>query len=216
MKLSNKKRLWNVCSWLKSMVSLSVIMGLTWLLGLLIVEEKIIVGSKVVVPLAYIFTLMMALQGIFIFLIFILFSRVVQEAYIKCWRTKVNESEVLSKIFGDKTIGISESSSKKKVSKCINTNGLQNSAVLPSTSKLPLSPLMTSQSQLLSSPLYAESLESPPFAHIKDTLGLVNLPNSPENDGQNENNPKSLDRDFQVIHMTSTCEENCEDIAREK
>ena len=64
-------------------------MGLTWIFGVLIVEvEKL-------VPKAYIYTIMVAFQGLFIFFIFVVFSR---EAYAKCWRAKVNESDFLSSI----------------------------------------------------------------------------------------------------------------------
>ncbi len=71
-------------------------MGLTWILGVLIVEvEELLV-------LAYIYTIMVAFQGVFIFIIFVLLSKSVREAYGKWWRTKVNESDFLSKYFGEK------------------------------------------------------------------------------------------------------------------
>ena len=69
-------------------------MGLTWIFGVLIVEvEKL-------VPLAYIYTIIVAFQGLFIFLIFVVLSKQVREAYAKCWREKVNEYEILSRYFG--------------------------------------------------------------------------------------------------------------------
>ena len=52
------------------------------------------------VPLAYIYTIMVAFQGLFIFLIFVLLSKKVREAYTKCWREKVNKSDFLSSYFG--------------------------------------------------------------------------------------------------------------------
>ena len=69
-------------------------MGLTWIFGVLIVEVEELV------PLAYIYTIMVAFQGLFIFLIFVVFSKQVREAYTKCWRSKVNESEFLTRYFG--------------------------------------------------------------------------------------------------------------------
>ena len=83
-------------NWLKASVSLVVIMGLTWIVGVLIV------AVDELLPLAYIFTIMVAFQGLFIFIIFVLLSKSVREAYSKWWRAKVGESDVLSKYFGDK------------------------------------------------------------------------------------------------------------------
>ena len=81
-------------NWLRSAVLLVVIMGLTWIFGVLIVEVEELV------PLAYIYTIMVAFQGLFIFLIFVVFSKQVREAYVKCWRRKVNESDFLTRHFG--------------------------------------------------------------------------------------------------------------------
>ena len=70
-------------SWLKTLVSLVVVMGLTWIVGVLIVEvEKL-------VPLAYIYTIMVAFQGLIIFLLFVAFPKEVRDAYVKVWRKKV-------------------------------------------------------------------------------------------------------------------------------
>ena len=69
-------------------------MGLTWIFGVLIVEVDALL------PLAYIYTILVAFQGLWIFLIFVVFSPQVRDAYVKCWRAKVNESDFLSKYFG--------------------------------------------------------------------------------------------------------------------
>ena len=53
-------------------------------------------------PLAYIYTIMVAFQGLWIFIIFVLMSKQVREVYAKWWRAKVNESDILSKYFGEK------------------------------------------------------------------------------------------------------------------
>ena len=81
-------------NWLRAAVSLVVVMGLTWIVGVLIVEVKALL------PLAYIYTILVAFQGLWIFIIFVLLSKQVREAYTKWWRAKVNESDFLSKYFG--------------------------------------------------------------------------------------------------------------------
>ena len=86
-------------------------MGLTWILGVLIVEVEELV------PLAYIYTIMVAFQGLFIFLIFVVFSKKVREAYAKCWRAKVNESDILSKYFGENSLSALKSTSRSSASK---------------------------------------------------------------------------------------------------
>ena len=83
----------DVKKWLKAVTSLVVVMGVTWIVGVLIVEVEELL------PLAYIYTIMVAFQGLAIFLIFVVFSKKVRDTYAKWWRTKVNESDFLSKYF---------------------------------------------------------------------------------------------------------------------
>ena len=73
-------------------------MGLTWVFGVLIVEVEELL------PLAYIYTILVAFQGLFIFIIFVCMSKSVREAYSKWWRIKVNESDLLSKYLGEKIL----------------------------------------------------------------------------------------------------------------
>ena len=88
-----------------------VIMGLTWIFGVLIVEVEELV------PLAYIYTILVAFQGVFIFLIFVVFSKQVREAYAKWWKVKVNESDILSKLMRDTpSTFLKSSTSLKKTS----------------------------------------------------------------------------------------------------
>ena len=68
-------------SWLKVLVSLVVVMGLTWISGVLIVVVDELL------PLAYIFTIMVAFQGVSIFFFFVLIQKEVRDAYLKLWRT---------------------------------------------------------------------------------------------------------------------------------
>ena len=87
-----------VCShryWLKSSVSLVTVMGLTWIIGVLVFE------LPALLPLAYIFTIFVAFQGVAIFVIFVPLSKQVREAYSKWWKVRVAESDTLSRLFGD-------------------------------------------------------------------------------------------------------------------
>ena len=95
MKQTDKTKVNNICSWLRSAISLVVIMSLTWIMGILIIR------LDELAPLAYIYTIMVALQGLFIFFIFVVFSKAVREAYSKWWKVKVSESDFLSKYFGE-------------------------------------------------------------------------------------------------------------------
>ena len=72
-------------------------MGLTWIVGVLIVKVDELI------PLAYIYTIMVAFQGLFIFVLFVVLPKQVKEAYIKWWRQRVKESNTLSKYFGEKS-----------------------------------------------------------------------------------------------------------------
>ena len=80
-------------SWLRTLVSLVVVMGLTWIIGVLIVEVEELV------PLAYIYTIMVAFQGLFIFLIFVVYPKEVRDAYVKSWRKNFG---TLKTIFSEK------------------------------------------------------------------------------------------------------------------
>ncbi len=71
-------------------------MGLTWIFGMLVVEVEALL------PLTYIYTIMVAFQGLFIFIIFVICSKSVREAYSKWWRAKISESDTLSKYFGER------------------------------------------------------------------------------------------------------------------
>ena len=73
-------------------------MGITWIIGVLALEVDALF------PLAYIFTIFVAFQGLFIFVVFVLLSKQVRENYGKWWKAKVAESDFLSKHFGDKSL----------------------------------------------------------------------------------------------------------------
>ena len=84
--------------WLKAIISLTVAMGITWIIGILVIEVNGLF------PLAFIFTIFVAFQGLFIFVIFVIFSKQVRENYAKWWKAKVSESDFLSKHFGEKSL----------------------------------------------------------------------------------------------------------------
>ena len=87
-------------------------MCLTWILGIVIVEEDLLV------PLAYLYILIVAFQGTFIFLVFVVFSKAVREAYRMWWRNKVMEYDFLSKFFGD-SFNNSNTTHSSKVKHCV-------------------------------------------------------------------------------------------------
>ena len=76
-------------------------MGITWIIGVLVIEVEALC------PLAYIFTIFVAFQGLFIFVIFVLLSKQVRENYTKWWKAKIAESDFLSKHFGEKSLSSS-------------------------------------------------------------------------------------------------------------
>jgi protein-S-isoprenylcysteine O-methyltransferase Ste14 len=84
--------------WIKASISLTVVMGITWIIGFLVIEVEELF------TLAYIFTIFVAFQGVFIFVIFVLLSKQVRENYAKWWKAKIAESDFLSKHFGSKIL----------------------------------------------------------------------------------------------------------------
>jgi hypothetical protein len=82
-----------------------VVMGITWIIGVLVIEVEELFA------LAYIFTIFVAFQGLFIFVIFVLLSKQVRENYLKWWKAKVAESDFLSSHFGEKHLTLGTSAS---------------------------------------------------------------------------------------------------------
>ena len=83
---------------MKAILSLTVVMGITWIIGVLVIVVEELFA------LAYIFTIFVAFQGLFILFIFVVLSKQVRENYAKWWRAKVAESDFLSKHFGEKSL----------------------------------------------------------------------------------------------------------------
>ena len=77
-------------NWLLTLVSLVVILGLNWIFGVVIYE------AEELLALAYIFTLSVSFQGVWIFLLFVVLDRKVREGYAKLWRRVVLHSPLFS------------------------------------------------------------------------------------------------------------------------
>ena len=87
----------DVASWLKALWSLVVVMGFTWIIGVLIVEVKELL------PLAYLYTISVAFQGVWIFLLYIVFAKKVREDITKAWRKQIKESDKFAVFFTKST-----------------------------------------------------------------------------------------------------------------
>jgi Trk-type K+ transport system membrane component len=69
-----------VRKWLKASASLLVVLGVPWIFGVLLVEVEELT------PLAYVYTILVAFQGVFIFLILVVFSKQTRDEYVKWWK----------------------------------------------------------------------------------------------------------------------------------
>ena len=74
-RLTGKMEAKKIKDWLKALLTLTVIMGLTWIFGVLIVEVEELI------PLAYIYTILVAFQGVFIFILFVVLDKNVREVF---------------------------------------------------------------------------------------------------------------------------------------
>ena len=74
----------DVGGWLKAVITLMVVMGITWIIGLAVVEREELL------TLAYIFTIVAAFQGVFIYLALVLLTKSVRDELIE-WMIKNSE-----------------------------------------------------------------------------------------------------------------------------
>ena len=81
----------DVKKWLKAVTSLVVVMGVTWIVGVLIVDVMELL------PLAYVYTIMVAFQGFWIFLFFVLLEEKVRQSYVKVCKSRIRESTLFSR-----------------------------------------------------------------------------------------------------------------------
>ena len=77
-KQNNKKNFKKNLQWLKAVISLMIVMGLTWIFGVLVVEREELL------PLAYLYTFMTAFQGVFTFLVLVVFTKSIRNE-IRKW-----------------------------------------------------------------------------------------------------------------------------------
>ena len=76
-KRNNKQKCSGVCGWLKAVITLIVVMGITWIIGLAVME------TEGLLPLIYIFTIVVAFQGVFIYLALVLLTKSVRDELVK-------------------------------------------------------------------------------------------------------------------------------------
>ena len=107
MREKDKSSASNICRWIRAAFSLVVVMALTWIVGILIIDELKFV--------AFIYPVLISFQGLFIFLVFVVFSKAVRDAYKKSWNAKVSESKLLSTVFKSHTLPsrVASNSNKK-------------------------------------------------------------------------------------------------------
>jgi len=68
----HKSKLQSAKHWLRSCISLVIIMGISWIIGVLAFHQALLAVS-------YIFTIFIAFQGLFIFILFVPVSKQVSE-----------------------------------------------------------------------------------------------------------------------------------------
>ena len=88
MKRADDRKPKKVMSWFKSTIPLVVVMGLTWIIGLLVIDE--------LAHVAYIFSIMFAFQGVFIFTVLVVLSKAVRDDYRNWWRSRINKRVSIS------------------------------------------------------------------------------------------------------------------------
>ena len=95
-KITENNKMTNFVNWFKSACSLTIVLGITWIIGI------ILVISEGLLFLVYIYTIMVAFQGVFIFFLHVILSKSVKDAVTNWWKVRVNESDILNKCFGEK------------------------------------------------------------------------------------------------------------------
>eukprot|EP00731_Ephydatia_muelleri_P003333 Em0001g3333a len=91
----SKMRAVDTKHWLRVSISLTAVLGFTWVFGVLYF-------NKYLVFFAYIFTICNTLQGLFIFIFSVMLSKQVRDEYRRWWDNRVIKFEYLHKHFGSK------------------------------------------------------------------------------------------------------------------
>ena len=63
--------------WLKASISLVIVMGITWIIGILVFNRHLLF-------VAYIYTIFIGLQGLIIFILFVVLSKQVEVLHCEC------------------------------------------------------------------------------------------------------------------------------------
>ena len=95
-KIKENNKMTSFAKWFKAACSLTIVLGITWIIGI------ILVVSEGLLFLVYIYTIMVAFQGVFIFFLYVILSKSVKDAVTNWWKVQVNESDILNKYFGEK------------------------------------------------------------------------------------------------------------------
>ena len=95
-KITENNKITRFVNWFKSACSLTIVMGVNWVIGIILVLNEDLLF------LVYIYTIMVAFQGVFIFFLYVILSKTVKDAVTKWWKVRVNESDILNKYFGEK------------------------------------------------------------------------------------------------------------------
>ena len=96
----------SVIAWVKVLTLLLPIMGVTWIFGILVVD-------KALLPLAYIHSVLVAFQGLFIFLSTIAFQKAVRDEYLNCFKRNIKKPDRLSKFLTESSNASTSSSTAK-------------------------------------------------------------------------------------------------------
>ena len=76
-KIKENNKITSFFNWFKAACFLTIVMGITWIIGI------ILVVSEGLLFLVYIYTIMVAFQGVFIFFLYVILSKSVKDAVTK-------------------------------------------------------------------------------------------------------------------------------------
>ena len=77
-----KKESHKILGWLKAVISLMIVLGLTWVIGLFVVEIEELTF------LAYLYAIATVFQGFFLFLVLVVFTKAVRDEVMRLKRSQ--------------------------------------------------------------------------------------------------------------------------------
>jgi hypothetical protein len=86
---AEKSKLLDIKYWLKCILSLTIVMGISWIANILFFTEELIF-------IAYIMVIFIVCQGIIIFIMYVPLSKHVRDAYIRWWEVKKANSKIFT------------------------------------------------------------------------------------------------------------------------